>query len=902
VPYYPVDRVTYEDGGLWPKSADGLGASLNRFTASAYGNDVANWAAGRPTPGGDYAVFIANPISLTSPAASNPVTNKTANLAVQADSVYGATSLIYNWSATSMPAGATYPAFNANNSNAAKNSVVTFAKAGDYTLTATITDLYGTSITSSVNVTVAQTITGLFVTPAALTLAPSAQQQFTAFHADQFGHRMNSQPATMTWTATSGTITAGGLYTAPSSATTATITLASSGFTSKSASASVGNPQGYWKFDESSGATAADSSGNGYTGTIYGGYSHVAGLFGNGLSFNGTSTYVSAPINVSETSAAISFWFKTTSESVGLFQVTDGSGSQDRCLALSGGRLVSYLYNWEYLSAGNQYLSDGQWHHVVYTHGGSAGAERLYVDGVQRAYGSRTASSFNWDTMVQIGYSANSSQPYFQGTMDEFRIYSAGLTAAHVAYLASVAPTNIVLSNNVVSESTPAAIVGNLSAIDVNARDNYTYMLQSDPSGKFEIVNAMLKLKAGQSLDFEANPSANLTVRVYNSAGQYFDKAFTVSATDLPETMIALPADWPTSGLLGMTLKLDNDGKLHLYRTGTTTDLVPPHASANVTGVSVTGRNTSDILTVDSMGAGVTAFTIASARANVLRDNAITLDAAVFVNGGILDFNGHADPIGDLTITANGAVVSPAINNTNTTVRSGTLTVESLVCDTLIIGSTAGAAAVSKQADVVEPAVENATSSNAVSRLETENVAAATLPAIFMDSAFIEEQPESVESVYSESAIFSEITSPTRAKDVFGIENGSMEKLEVVDEIDPNVLPSQLVFVEATSQPLPAMHAAWSIWGNAEPEKTTMQDVGQIALPSALQSAIAVYRDRNSATRLDIDIVSHRNQKRTSEAISEKAVDAVFDLGITENDLGELALSRIIERIKRNNR
>jgi hypothetical protein len=98
------------------------------------------------------------------------------------------------------------------------------------------------------------------------------------------------------------------------------------------------------------------------------------------------------------------------------------------------------------------------------------------------------------------------------------------------------------------------------------------------------------------------------------------------------------------------------------------------------------------------------------------------------------------------------------------------------------------------------------------------------------------------------------------------------------------------------------MHAAWSIWGNAEPEKTTMQDVGQIALPSALQSAIAVYRDRNSATRLDIDIVSHRNQKRTSEAISEKAVDAVFDLGITENDLGELALSRIIERIKRNNR
>ena len=51
VPYDRMDQVTYEDGGLWPKTADGFGASLNRIVATAYGNDAANWTAGQPTPG-----------------------------------------------------------------------------------------------------------------------------------------------------------------------------------------------------------------------------------------------------------------------------------------------------------------------------------------------------------------------------------------------------------------------------------------------------------------------------------------------------------------------------------------------------------------------------------------------------------------------------------------------------------------------------------------------------------------------------------------------------------------------------------------------------------------------------------------------------------------------------------
>lgn len=51
VPYIEVDRVRYTDQFPWPPSADGLGHSLQRVSATSYGNEPANWIAAAPTPG-----------------------------------------------------------------------------------------------------------------------------------------------------------------------------------------------------------------------------------------------------------------------------------------------------------------------------------------------------------------------------------------------------------------------------------------------------------------------------------------------------------------------------------------------------------------------------------------------------------------------------------------------------------------------------------------------------------------------------------------------------------------------------------------------------------------------------------------------------------------------------------
>jgi hypothetical protein len=52
IPYVIEDEVRYDDVAPWPNSPDGLGPSLNRISATSYGNDPGNWWAASPSPGG----------------------------------------------------------------------------------------------------------------------------------------------------------------------------------------------------------------------------------------------------------------------------------------------------------------------------------------------------------------------------------------------------------------------------------------------------------------------------------------------------------------------------------------------------------------------------------------------------------------------------------------------------------------------------------------------------------------------------------------------------------------------------------------------------------------------------------------------------------------------------------
>jgi hypothetical protein len=172
-------------------------------------------------------------------AQANPgvVTGKTVALSVLGADDAGESKLTYTWTAVG-PTGAAAPTFSANGTNAAKSTTATFSKIGVYTFTATIKDAGGLTATSTVQVTVNATLTSIVVTPATLNLNAGATQQFAASARDQFGDAMAAQPA-FAWTTTIGSISTGGLLTAPAAAGTGTVT-AKSGTISGTAGVTVG--------------------------------------------------------------------------------------------------------------------------------------------------------------------------------------------------------------------------------------------------------------------------------------------------------------------------------------------------------------------------------------------------------------------------------------------------------------------------------------------------------------------------------------------------------------------------------------------------------------------------------------------------------------------------------------
>jgi len=176
---------------------------------------------------------LAPAVAVEATAAESLVTSASTTLTVLGADDADESNLTYTWSVTSKPVGADDPTFtvdeSVNGTNAAKDALVTFSGAGDYQLAVTITDAGGLTITSDVAVTVEQTLTSVTVEPGTVSVDIGGTQQFTAQAFDQFGGEMTT-PAPA-WAATGGTITVGGLFTAPNGSIPVTVSATCEGVT-----------------------------------------------------------------------------------------------------------------------------------------------------------------------------------------------------------------------------------------------------------------------------------------------------------------------------------------------------------------------------------------------------------------------------------------------------------------------------------------------------------------------------------------------------------------------------------------------------------------------------------------------------------------------------------------------
>lgn len=149
-------------------------------------------------------------------------------LSVSATDDGGAEGLNYTWN-VSGPA----PVFTSPNaSNSASTTTAEFEQAGDYIATVTVTDAQGLAASSSVNLRVVQTASGLVVSPAVAALTVGQSQAFAAVLNDQFGDPLASQPTSFTWAASGGgNINSSGLFNATTAGGPFAISATSGDFT-----------------------------------------------------------------------------------------------------------------------------------------------------------------------------------------------------------------------------------------------------------------------------------------------------------------------------------------------------------------------------------------------------------------------------------------------------------------------------------------------------------------------------------------------------------------------------------------------------------------------------------------------------------------------------------------------
>ncbi len=232
---------------------------------------------------------------------------------------------------------------------------------------------------------------------------------------------------------------------------------------------------GWYKFDEGSGSSVADSSPSANHGSLQNGPGWTTGKLGSALSFDGINDFVSLGTPLSSWlggSASLTAWIRTTQVGDNTVWLAPGLTGVEQATALN-----DVFWGWLDasgrigISAGNgtaakstQPVNNGQWHHVGLTRDASSGEVKVYVDGLlnSTAISDTGIKTTSFASLGRIEDTAG-TPAYFAGSMDDVRLYASVLGSADIQAIANTAPLVNAGTNRTIALPASANLAGTVS-------------------------------------------------------------------------------------------------------------------------------------------------------------------------------------------------------------------------------------------------------------------------------------------------------------------------------------------------------------------------------------------------------------------------------------------------------
>jgi hypothetical protein len=200
---------------------------------------------------------------------------------------------------------------------------------------------------------------------------------------------------------------------------------------------------GHWRFDETSGTTASDSTSAGNHGThVNGPVITTSGIINGAVVFDGSNDYIGVPSSaslVATDALAVSAWVRPVASANTELMIVNKEGEYELALTDTGEikwALANTSPGWAWHQTGAFVVKD-KWSHVLISYDGSE--VKTYLNGqLVETYAANGVLGDVYPALNELrigGRSSNPSGKYFAGAIDDVHVYTRAVTTIEAVNL-----------------------------------------------------------------------------------------------------------------------------------------------------------------------------------------------------------------------------------------------------------------------------------------------------------------------------------------------------------------------------------------------------------------------------------------------------------------------------------